>query len=132
MKEAFNMCSCALKVYPDAPFYVHLAAKHGALGKRALVRATCAPRPLVPHLHQDWARPCHICACTSHRCHVCTGTGLTPATSAPGQGSPSPTSAVTSAAAETESADGSCTASRWGGMPTCAVCVALLQTCSNG
>jgi hypothetical protein len=31
----------------------------------------------VPHLHWDWARPCH----------VCTGTGLNPATSAPGLGS---------------------------------------------
>ena len=34
----------------------------------------------VPHLHRDWA----------HRCHICTGTGLTPATSAPGLGSPLP------------------------------------------
>jgi hypothetical protein len=34
----------------------------------------------VPHLHRDWARPCHIC----------TGTGLAPATSAPGLGSPLP------------------------------------------
>ncbi len=34
----------------------------------------------LPHLHRDWARPCHIC----------TGTGLTPATSAPGLGSPLP------------------------------------------
>ena len=36
-------------------------------------------RPL-PHLHRDWARPCHICA----------GTGLTRATSAPGLGSALP------------------------------------------
>ena len=28
----------------------------------------------LPHLHREWAHPCHICA----------GTGLTPATSAPG------------------------------------------------
>jgi hypothetical protein len=28
----------------------------------------------LPHLHRDWAHPCHICA----------GTGLTAATSAPG------------------------------------------------
>jgi hypothetical protein len=34
----------------------------------------------LPHLHRDWARPCHICA----------GTGLAPATSAPGLGSPLP------------------------------------------
>ena len=30
--------------------------------------------PPLPHLHRDWARPCHFC----------TGTGLAPATSAPG------------------------------------------------
>jgi hypothetical protein len=34
----------------------------------------------LPHLHWDWARPCHIC----------TGTGLAPATSALGLGSPPP------------------------------------------
>ena len=34
----------------------------------------------LPHLHRDWAHPCHIC----------TGTGLAPATSAPGLGSPLP------------------------------------------
>ena len=33
-----------------------------------------------PHLHRDWAHPGHIC----------TGIGLTPATSAPGLGSPRP------------------------------------------
>ena len=35
----------------------------------------CSP---LPHLHRDWVHPCHIC----------TGTGLTPATSAPGLGFP--------------------------------------------
>ena len=47
-----------------------------------LAPATSAPglgSPL-PHLHRNWARPCHIC----------TGTGLTPATSGPGLGSPLP------------------------------------------
>ena len=40
---------------------------------------TGAPRQTpLPHLHRDWAHPCHICD----------GTGLTPATSAPGLGSP--------------------------------------------
>ena len=34
----------------------------------------------LPHLHRDWARPCHVCI----------GTGLTAATSAPGPGSPLP------------------------------------------
>jgi hypothetical protein len=47
-----------------------------------LAAATSAPglgSPL-PHLHQDWAHPCHIRA----------GTGLAPATSAPGLDSPRP------------------------------------------
>jgi hypothetical protein len=39
-----------------------------------------------PRLHQEWARPCHLCA----PCHICTGTGLIPATSAPGLGPPLP------------------------------------------
>ena len=31
----------------------------------------------LPHLHQDWAHPCHICAWTwAHPCHICIGTGL--------------------------------------------------------
>jgi hypothetical protein len=34
----------------------------------------------LPHLHRDWA----------HRCHICTGTGLTAATSARALGSPLP------------------------------------------
>ena len=34
----------------------------------------------LPRLHRDWAHPCHICI----------GTGLTPATSASGRGSPLP------------------------------------------
>jgi hypothetical protein len=41
--------------------------------------APCAGVPL-PHLPRDWAHPCHICA----------GTGLATATSAPGPGSPLP------------------------------------------
>ena len=41
-----------------------------------------------PHLHRDWARPCHICTGTGLApCHICTGTapglGLTPSTAAP-------------------------------------------------
>jgi hypothetical protein len=51
---------------------------------------TCEPTSALglgsplPHLRRDWAHPCHICA----------GTGLTPATSAPGLGlAPLPTSA---------------------------------------
>jgi hypothetical protein len=44
-------------------------------GSRAGTSAPGRGSPL-PHLHRDWAHPCHIC----------TGTGLTPATSAPGLG----------------------------------------------
>jgi hypothetical protein len=54
----------------------------GVLATGALPTATSAPglgSPL-PHLHEHWARPCHIC----------TGTGLTAATSALGLGSPLP------------------------------------------
>ena len=32
------------------------------------------------HMHRDW----------THSCHICAGTGLTPATSAPGLSSPLP------------------------------------------
>ena len=45
----------------------------------------------LPHLHRDWAHPCHICCAGTGLtpCHICTGTGPTPATSAaPGLGSP--------------------------------------------
>ena len=44
--------------------------------------ATSAPRPgaPLPHLHQNWA----------HACHMCARTGLAPATSARGLGSPPP------------------------------------------
>jgi len=49
----------------------------------------------LPHLHRDWARPCHICTGTGLApCHICTGTapgrGSPHATSAPGRGSPLP------------------------------------------
>jgi hypothetical protein len=47
----------------------------GRAPKHARPRRFCRGSPL-PHLHRDWAHPCHIC----------TGTGLTPATSAPGLG----------------------------------------------
>ena len=54
----------------------------------------------LPHLRQDWAHPCHICAGTgAHSCHICiAGNGAhtplhlhrdwgpSPATSAPGLG----------------------------------------------
>ena len=44
-----------------------------------------------PHLHRerDWAQPPpHLHRDSAHRCHICAGTGLTPATSAPGLGQP--------------------------------------------
>ena len=62
----------------------------------------------LPHLHQDWAHPCHICTGTAHPgphlhqdwarprphlyqdwacpCHICNGARLAPSTSAPGLG----------------------------------------------
>jgi hypothetical protein len=43
--------------------------------RRERVARPCTVRKLL-HLHRDWAHPCHIC----------TGTGLTPPTSAPGPG----------------------------------------------
>jgi hypothetical protein len=43
--------------------------------------------PILPHLRRDWAHPCHICA----------GTGLTPATSAPGLGHTTATALRTAA-----------------------------------
>jgi hypothetical protein len=31
----------------------------------------------LPHLHRDWAHPCHICTGLGSRlCDICTGTGL--------------------------------------------------------
>ena len=44
----------------------------------------CSGTGLTPQLRGDWAHPC---------CHMCTGTGLAPATSALGLGSPPSTSA---------------------------------------
>ena len=80
------------------------------------LRRTSAVRSALPHLHRDWARPCHICTGTglapatsapglgsplphlhrdwAHRCHICTRTGLAPATSAPGLGRPHSRSAA--------------------------------------
>ena len=42
-----------------------------------------ARRPPLPHLPDAWAH-------WAHPCHICAGTGLIPATSAPGLGSPLP------------------------------------------
>jgi len=45
----------------------------------------------LPHLHRDWAHPLpHVHRDRARPCHICTGTGLAPATSAPGLGSPLP------------------------------------------
>ncbi len=77
--------------------------------QRTHTRVTHSPRCVsVPHLHRDWAHPCHICTGTgltpatsapglrsplphlrqdcAHPCHICARTALTPATSAPGLG----------------------------------------------
>jgi hypothetical protein len=63
------------------------ATRHAAVSRRALhALADCHDpradqrevRAPLPHLHRDWAHPSHIC----------TETGLTPPTSAPGLGSP--------------------------------------------
>jgi hypothetical protein len=46
---------------------------------------------LTPHLHRDWGSPLpHPHRDWAHAYHICTGTGLTPTTSAPGLGSPLP------------------------------------------
>jgi hypothetical protein len=44
------------------------------------VQCTARCEGVGPHLRRDWAR----------RCHICAGTGLAAATSAPGLGSPLP------------------------------------------
>jgi hypothetical protein len=42
-----------------------------------LARSSRGSARSVPHLHRDWARPCHICAGTgAHSCRICTGAGL--------------------------------------------------------
>jgi hypothetical protein len=83
-------------------FMEHLSAlsRSGVRAVRPIgsARATSAPglgSPL-PHLRQDWAHPCHICA----------GTGLTHATSAPGLGSAAATSAPGLGSAAATSAPG--------------------------
>ena len=56
-------------------------------------RATSAPGlgSPQPHLHRDWAHPCHICTGAGLTpAESASGTGLAPATSAPGLGSPLP------------------------------------------
>ncbi len=45
----------------------------------------------LPHLRRAWAHPLpHLRRDWAHPSHICTGTGLTPATSTPGLGSPLP------------------------------------------
>jgi hypothetical protein len=62
-----------------------------------LTPTASAPGPgsPLPHLHRDWAQPCHICTSTrlanllldwAHRCRFCAQAGLTPPRSAPGLG----------------------------------------------
>jgi hypothetical protein len=89
-----------------------LCAAHLPSNRDGHTDATSAPGlgSTLPHLRQDWARPCHICARTeldpatsapglsstlphlrqdwARPCHICIGTGLTAATSASGLGHP--------------------------------------------
>ena len=56
------------------------------MGRRIRVVPFCLFAPL-PHWRRDWAHRCHICTGTGLTPrHICTGTGLTAATSAPGLG----------------------------------------------
>jgi hypothetical protein len=51
----------------------------------------------LPHLHQDWAHPAHICAGTGLTpTHICTGTAAHPAHICTGTGPALATSALTS------------------------------------
>jgi hypothetical protein len=53
------------------------------MGRRIRVVPSCLFAPL-PHWRRDWAHRCHICTGTGLTPrHICTGTGLTAATSAP-------------------------------------------------
>jgi hypothetical protein len=61
-----------------------------SLLRHLLALATFASRmgSHLAHLGKDLPHPCHICTRKwAAPCHICTGTGLTPATSAPGLGS---------------------------------------------
>jgi hypothetical protein len=73
--------------YRPAPW-----AKAGALPNCHICTGTKWARPGLPHLHRDWARPClpHLHRDLAHPGHICARTGLAPATSAPGPGSPLP------------------------------------------
>ena len=63
----------------SAPGLAHLTGLTHPRNWIGLTRATSAPElgsPL-PHLHQNWAPPCHICTRDWARpCDICTGTGL--------------------------------------------------------
>ena len=105
---AFGTCasrSAPLRLWCLTDACIDVTSNRVPVTRRAQPAASVR-RPL-PHLHQDWAHSCQICAGTganpSHirtrtglsPCHVnwddplriCTGTGLTPATSALGLGS---------------------------------------------
>ena len=69
----------AAKFGDDSARILRLLAAKRHLVRTILMLGSIAAS-LVPHLHRDSTRPCHIC----------TGTRLTPATSAPGLGSPLP------------------------------------------
>jgi hypothetical protein len=80
----FNIATGGYRVHstalPASPLWLvcagtGLTACHTLHRNSTSAPGLCSPRP---HLRRDWARPFHIC----------TGTGLTPPTSAPGPGAP--------------------------------------------
>jgi hypothetical protein len=98
---AAAIASCMCRV---SDTHLFLGSRYRALPGPRLRRDWGSP---PPHLHRDWARPtapCHICTGTGLTAstsapglgslrHICIGNGLTAATSAPGLGSPLATSA---------------------------------------
>jgi hypothetical protein len=101
---AHGRCADAARV---AAYLCHV----GSSRTRQCARTTYGARRRSTRFSQRpsgaaWAHPCHICTGTrpddaghicagtgAHPCHICAGTGPTPATSAPGPGSPLPTAA---------------------------------------
>jgi hypothetical protein len=72
----------------NAPLVRGAAPRAHAAAAQICTRTGARP---CPHLHRDRGSPLpHLHRDRTHPCHICTGTGLTPATSAPGSGSPLP------------------------------------------
>ena len=68
------------------------AERRAAIAERPIAanhfRRYSARAPTLPHMHRDWAHPCHICTGTGLApdgpCHICTRMGLPPGTQAHG------------------------------------------------